>query len=1652
MPNWKKLITSGSDATLNSLFVTNAVTASRFSGSFTGSLFGTASWAQNSITASYALNAVSASFTGTASNVLGGTTNYLARWTSATTLGIGVTYDNGTNVGINTTSPTNRLTVQSGSGTDPIKWTDGTRAGFLYVDGAGAGVFSGATATGQGIYLNNTSNYLELWTNSSNKVRIDSNGNVGIGRTNPGYRLDISGSAGSGAVRVVDATTPSFFLNNVTVQWKAYISASSNDYRINDGIGDYVTIKYNSGNVGIGTTSPSGRLHVKSSGLSSYPFLIQRAANTNNIFYIFEDADGDGVATLENSSGAANAQLHSNGVSYFNGGNVGIGTTSPGGALDVVTGGGTNVTTYAYGLDTKVAAIGAWARSNRIYNSNYTASTVFFGAIGGASSLTYAYWSVGDPATADPSGYSTSNGIFLNSSANVGIGTTSPSYKLDTSGDIRSTGNIRSNNGTVDNILSWTSEPAGVVGTLSNHPETFWTNGSEKMRITSAGNVGIGAPAPASKLHISSSGIVARLESSTTLTQLDFYNSNYGSTNSRNWAIGTNMFNWGDFNIVSSATSASAPDISSRTYFTINRNGSVGIGTTSPSAKLHVSGNILSYVEAVNTAALFIAANNSNNWQFGINNGSDYVIAEGGGGNALGTARVTVQAGSGNVGLGTTSPAAKLTVVGNISSSADVYFKGLTSTPQATIVGINTSTGQLYYQTTSSFVASSASYAATASNVLGGTNNYLARWTSATTLGIGVTYDNGTNVGIGTTSPGAKLNLVASTENEVRVQESTNNNYISVYQQAVDSYIIAGTVTGTPSQALRIYTSGSERMRIANNGNVGIGTTSPSSKLDVAGIIVAGSNTATEGTTILQDQYSSGHLTNFGTNRSSGGPVIGYAVYPSSTTTNQFISSTGISVPRSALVVDTDFRWYTGDTQTVTLGTSASLSQKMILTSAGRLGIGISSPRDTLDINGGAIIANSNNLSWGNVYGAGVPTIVGVSGSSAYIAFYPAGSTSSEKVRIDVSGNVGIGTTSPGSKLEVSGSVRVNGTILGAGTDNTYYQIAFGDYNHRFFTRTNVGAALERFTIEGGAASGKAYFQNTDVGIGTSSPGAKLTVAGNISGSSAVYFSGLTSATQTNVVGIDTTTGQLYYQSSGSLSVSSASFATTAANVLGGTTNYLARWTSATTLGIGATYDNGTNVGIGTTSPDAFLRVNGTTKIGEGVASNTSKLMVNTTSGVAAGIQLFQDGVESWIIQNIASSTALTFGNSGNERMRITSDGNVGIGTTSPTSKLHVSVGNVDGIRVDSTNSGYLETGKSGGARWRWANEYNAANILELLVNDLAGSTPTTNVLTVSGSGNVGIGTTSPSQKLEVNGGAKIGSNFQIDSNGDVYQLTTGGAALWAATANTTYPTYGFYGDTGIGMYRASADILAFATNASERMRIDASGNVGIGTTSPGTLLQIGLSNTSTELLRLGVSYNVASTQRGAITWHDGTGITGKIWTTYNGSNRTDMFFGGLYNSAYDQGTYLTILGTGNVGIGTTSPSAQFVVSNAGASGFEVNPTGGVSSGVLLQAYNRNTSAYMAQSYYALAHTFNVGSSGGTRALDIDSNGNVGIGTTSPAAKLHVTGSGNTVLIGDTSTGGILYFGSIGNNHINYGSSEFQIRTNQCWYRYYITW
>jgi CO dehydrogenase/acetyl-CoA synthase epsilon subunit len=189
---------------------------------------------------------------------------------------------------------------------------------------------------------------------------------------------------------------------------------------------------------------------------------------------------------------------------------------------------------------------------------------------------------------------------------------------------------------------------------------------------------------------------------------------------------------------------------------------------------------------------------------------------------------------------------------------------------------------------------------------------------------------------------------------------------------------------------------------------------------------------------------------------------------------------------------------------------------------------------------------------------------------------------------------------------------------------------------------------------------------------------------------------------------------------------------------------------------------------------------------------------------------------------------------------------------------------------------------------------------------------------------------------------------------------------------------------------------------------------IGIGTSNPATDFHISRAGSSS--FRLSNTSNNTNVE---------LGITGGLGF---GGPQSDNSLSVNTNNI----ERLRVTNTGNIGIGTTSPANRFVVSNAGASGFEIDPISGVNSGVLLQAYNRSTSAYMPQSYYALSHTFNVGSTGTTRALDITSTGNVGIGTASPAQKLHVDGNITTgnVLIENTNTNA--NFGTITSGYLSF--------------------
>ena len=110
--------------------------------------------------------------------------------------------------------------------------------------------------------------------------------------------------------------------------------------------------------------------------------------------------------------------------------------------------------------------------------------------------------------------------------------------------------------------------------------------------------------------------------------------------------------------------------------------------------------------------------------------------------------------------------------------------------------------------------------------------------------------------------------------------------------------------------------------------------------------------------------------------------------------------------------------------------------------------------------------------------------------------------------------------------------------------------------------------------------------------------------------------------------------------------------------------------------------------------------------------------------------------------------------------------------------------------------------------------------------------------------------------------------------------------------------------------------------------------------------------------------------------------------------------------------TAITIDSSENVGIGTSSPSAELSVSNSGAEGYEVSPATVIGNTIRQLAFNRSTSAYMPIRTQASQHEFYAGSS---EAMRIDASGNVGIGASNPSSYF----APQLVVQSSTSYGGI---------------------------------
>ena len=436
-----------------------------------------------------------------------------------------------------------------------------------------------------------------------------------------------------------------------------------------------------------------------------------------------------------------------------------------------------------------------------------------------------------------------------------------------------------------------------------------------------------------------------------------------------------------------------------------------------------------------------------------------------------------------------------------------------------------------------------------------------------------------------------------------------------------------------------------------------------------------------------------------------------------------------------------------------------------------------------------------------------------------------------EAMRITSTGNVGIGTTSPAAKLDVSagssGATGVAGlntlTVQNSGaagiailtTNSVFGSIAFGDPENGAIGRIRYNHSDDSMLFQTNAAERMRINSAGNVGIGTTTPAAQLQVSGSTN-NTAQFTASITGTTMdvTAVTSGTIVVGDIVYSGG----VSPITHITALGTGTGGTGTYtvsVSQTVSSTTL----------YTGSGTAST---IRISDTdTGAVAGQPSGSIEFFGSDGSTPGAGVGAYVSAIS----EDATPDTALTFGTrsaagggvDANERMRITSAGNVGIGTSSPGQRLDVNGsivttgGTTDqrGMFIghqNNINTSYVSRSENGVP--------NTSNRIKFSYTDdsLGFDVNAAERMRIDASGNVGIGTSVPDALLSVNGVASFGD---------------GSAAA---------PSITNFGDLNTGMFFPAADTIAFSTAGSERYRIGSAGQLGIAGANFGTAGQVVIS------------------------------------------------------------------------------------------------------------------------------------------------------------------------------------------------------------------
>ena len=862
-------------------------------------------------------------------------------------------------------------------------------------------------------------------------------------------------------------------------------------------------------------------------------------------------------------------------------------------------------------------------------------------------------------------------------------------------------------------------------------------------------------------------------------------------------------------------------------------NGNVGIGTTSPQGKLIVSSAGAEGIEFFPAASSGVNATQHYNRSGGayVRNRTialDYTFNLSG----AGTDAMILNSSS-NLGIGTSSPTARLDVLSgtgtngglqvvvtgeaygpNTTSSRSTIYDLSGTVVRITAANNSTATGALI--NFNAYNASNGATGAFAGAVAGSTGNgpahfVIGRRTAAQTWAetFRITQNGGVSFGtsgsaVGTSGFVLKSNGDAAPTwvdpSTLASAGATNaDNIRTIAQTGNASYFPAFVDSNNASNAYELVYTTSSFVINPQSGNVGIGVTSPSTRLDIADTARSGS-TNISGTVL----YATSNVTDtqfiaqFRHQNQSQGIGFSYnSIRQTGSNTNENISLSSRGTGNLFL------RYNSTDTSVGTAGLT-------LLGTNGNVGIGTVTPSETLHISGGALRIDATS-------GEGGPYVYRAGGNAPDIRFHSSNGTIASPTASSSGGLLGQIHFQGYDGGTYRDFAAIFGVIDGAVSAGTLPSALV------FFTGTTGQSEKLRITSAGGIAFGGS------TNYGTS--GQILRSNGNAS-PTWINQSSITVGTSTQVNTVLQTASASYFPTfvdSNNASATAESLYTTSSFVINPQSG---------------------NVGIGTTSPGSkleikygvqsaltlpltlnpgFYQAGSATGIGfltDGNTTYTKGALVYTSNGTGWNIGDFQ-----FLMRNDNNTNPVTLSDA---VMTIYRNGNVGIGTSTPSGKLHLyqTAGGANQLTLDTNFASgnayainpFITSVSNGGFSIR-----DVTNSVERLVIQYS-------------TGNVGIGTTAPDSKLHVEvGNATAYTPANTLVSGQTARISNTDATS-GVSANLLFVAKGAGGGNGLGSIsgvNTGVGSLAFtfgtrhsSSNVTERMRITSDGNVVIGATT----------------------------------------------------------------------------------------------------------------------------------------------------------------------------------------------------------------------------